>query len=181
MKKNDFKNDFRCKVIQKLELESKKITTKSKDKKISNEIYRIIKKYDFKTIMLYIPIKLEVDINGLILKLRREKKLILVPFMEGKSFRLVQYRLPLHKKKFGIKEPKNSYKFRAKNIDLAIVPIVGTDITLRRVGFGKGMYDRFFEKQKKHINYTLFITRKLFISEHTITDSHDISADMIII
>ncbi|CUV65353.1 5-formyltetrahydrofolate cyclo-ligase (fragment 2) [Sulfurovum sp. enrichment culture clone C5] len=101
--------------------------------------------------------------------------------MEGKSFRLVQYRLPLHKKKFGIKEPKNSYKFRTKNIDLAIVPIVGTDITLRRVGFGKGMYDRFFEKQKKHINYTLFITRKLFISEHNITDSHDISADMIII
>ncbi len=181
MKKNDFKNDFRCKAIQKLELESKKITTKSKDKKISNEIYKIIKKYDFKTIMLYIPLKLEVDINSLILKLRREKKLILVPFMEGKSFRLVQYRLPLYKKKFGIKEPKNSYKFRTKNIDLAIVPIVGTDITLRRVGFGKGMYDRFFEKQKKHINYTLFITRKLFISEHNITDSHDISADMIII
>ncbi|CUV65352.1 5-formyltetrahydrofolate cyclo-ligase (fragment) [Sulfurovum sp. enrichment culture clone C5] len=74
MKKNDFKNDFRCKAIQKLELESKKITIKSKDKKISNEIYKIIKKYDFKTIMLYIPLKLEVDINDLILKLRREKK-----------------------------------------------------------------------------------------------------------
>lgn len=181
MTKNDLKSNFRCKTIQKLELESKKIGARTKDKKIANEVYDIIKKNNFRTIMIYIPIKLEVNINPLILKLRREKRVILVPFMEGKSFRLVQYRLPLNKKKFGIKEPKNSYKFRKKNIDLAIVPIVGTDMTLRRVGFGKGMFDRFFEKEKKHINYTLFITRKLFISEDHITDNHDISADMIII
>ncbi len=180
MTKNDFKNRFRCETIQKLQLESKKINTITKDKKISDQIYKLAKKDKFKTIMVYIPLKLEVDINTLISKLRREGKTILVPFMEGKSFRLVQYRLPLNKKKFGIKEPKNSYKFRKKNIDLAIVPIVGTDNTLRRVGFGKGMYDRFFEKEKKYINYTLFIARKLFISKHYITDNHDISADMII-
>jgi 5-formyltetrahydrofolate cyclo-ligase len=180
MTKNDFKNNFRCETILKLQKESNKINTIVKDKKISDHIYRLIKKHDFKTIMIYIPLKSEVNINALTLKLRQEGKMILVPFMEGKSFRLVQYRLPLNKKKFGIKEPKNSHKFIKKNIDLAVVPIVGTDRTLRRVGFGKGMYDRFFEKEKKYINYTLFVTRKLFISKHYITDNHDISADMIL-
>lgn len=181
MTKNDFKNNFRCETIQKLQLESKKINTRAKDKRISHKIYKLVKVNNFKTIMFYIPLNIEVDINALILKLRKEGKIIFVPFMEGKSFRLVKYRLPLIKKRFGIKEPKNSLAFRKKNIDLAVVPIVGTDTTFRRVGFGKGMYDRFFEKEKKYIKYTLFVTRKLFISKKNITDDHDISPDMIII
>jgi 5-formyltetrahydrofolate cyclo-ligase len=101
--------------------------------------------------------------------------------MEGKSFRLVKYRLPLEKKRFGIKEPKDSKQYRKKNIDLAIVPIVGLDITLRRVGFGKGMYDRFFEKEIKNIDKTVFVARKLCYSHEIITNDHDIKADIIII
>ena len=100
--------------------------------------------------------------------------------MEGKSFRLVKYRLPLEKKEFGIKEPKDSRQYRKKSIDLAIVPIVGLDVTLRRVGFGKGMYDRFFEKEIKNIDKTVFVARELCYSQEVITDDHDVKADIII-
>ncbi|MBN2825833.1 MAG: 5-formyltetrahydrofolate cyclo-ligase, partial [Campylobacterales bacterium] len=132
-----------------------------------------------KSIMLYIPLSIEVDTLPLIGILRKEKRTVYVPFMEGKSFRLVKYRLPLEVKKFGIKEPKFS-KTYIKKIDVAIVPIVATDSTLRRVGFGKGMYDRFFEKNRKKIKKTIFVARTLCYSKEIITQKHDIKANTLL-
>jgi len=131
--------------------------------------------------MLYIPLGMEVNLNPLIKRLRREKRLLYVPFMEGKSFRLVKYRYPLETKRFGIKEPKSSKQYRIKQIDIAIVPIVGMDAAQRRVGFGKGMYDRFFEKEIKNIKKTVFVARELCYSQKKITDHYDIKADMVIV
>ena len=104
-----------------------------------------------------------------------------MPFMEGKSFSLVKYRYPLEKKRFGIKEPKNSKQYRIKRLDIAIVPIVGMDVTQRRVGFGKGMYDRFFEKEIKNINKIVFVARDLCYCKENITDHYDIRADSIVV
>jgi 5-formyltetrahydrofolate cyclo-ligase len=131
-------------------------------------------------ILLYIPLKIEVDIKPLIRRLRREKRLLLVPFMEGESFSLVKYRMPLERKQYGIREPKNSKLYRRREIDLAIVPIVGTDSTLRRVGFGKGMYDRFFEQERKNIKKTVFVSRVLCFSDQVVTDRRDVKGDVII-
>jgi 5-formyltetrahydrofolate cyclo-ligase len=57
---------------------------------------------------------------------------------------------------------------------------VGLDVTQRRVGFGKGMYDRFFEKESKNIKKTVFLARELCYSKEMITDDFDVTADMII-
>jgi len=151
-----------------------------KDKRVVSDLYTYIQKTQAKCIMLYIPLKSEVNLYPLIARLRREKKEVYVPFMEGKSFRLVKYRLPLHKKQFGIKEPNDSNQYRKKRIDIAIVPMVGVDVTLRRVGFGKGMYDRFFEKEVKNINKIIFVARELCYSKKVITDHYDVQANMII-
>ena len=151
-----------------------------KDKKILHVMYRYIVESNVKHVMLYLPLKTEVNLYPLIQRLRKEKKVLYVPFMEGASFRLVKYRLPLKKKQFGIKEPNDSKQYRVKNIDLAIVPIVGTDVTHRRVGFGKGMYDRFYEKQNKNIKQTVFVARELCYSKEVVTDHYDVKADMII-
>ena len=150
-----------------------------KDKKVLDDLYRYIISVKAENIMLYLPLKMEVNIYPLIIKLRKEKKNLYVPFMEGASFRLVKYRLPLRKKRFGIKEPLDSKQYRIKQIDLAIVPIVGVDVTHRRVGFGKGMYDRFFEKNKKNINKTVFVARELCYAKEIVTDHYDVKADMI--
>ena len=151
-----------------------------KDKKILHVLYKYIEESNAKNVMLYIPLKQEVNLYPLIKRLRKEKKVLYVPFMEGTSFRLVKYRLPLKKKQFGIKEPNDSKQYRIKNIDIAIVPIVGVDVTRRRVGFGKGMYDRFYEKQNKNIKKTVFVARELCYSKEIITDEYDVKADMII-
>jgi len=152
---------------------NRNVNTYKLDKDLNNMLYMLIKKKKLKKIMLYIPLKIEVNIASLILKLRRENKMLLVPFMEGESFSLVKYRLPLSKKQFGVKEPKNTNKYKHK-IDLAIVPIIGTDETLRRVGFGKGFYDRFFEKNHKRIYKILFVGREYCVSSKIITDDYDV-------
>ncbi len=150
------------------------------DKWIISQLYSEITRLNATQIMLYLPLQNEVNTFALINKLRQEKRSVYVPFMEGTSFRLVQYRLPLETKKFGIKEPKYSNQYKKKEIDIAIVPIVGLDITLRRIGFGKGMYDRFFEKKGNFIKKTVFIARELCYTTKKITDDYDIGATLIL-
>jgi len=152
-----------------------------KDKRVLEALYRLIVKENARTIMLYLPLKTEVNLYPLIQKLRREKRRLYVPFMEGASFRLVKYRYPLKRKRFGLKEPNDSKQYRDKKIDLAVVPVVGVDVTLRRVGFGKGMYDRFFEKEIKNIKKVVFVARTFCYTSERVTDRYDVSADMIIV
>jgi len=151
-----------------------------KDKYIIEVLYNYISSSQAQNIMLYLPLGMEVNLYPLISRLRKEKKNLYVPFMEGASFRLVKYRLPLYTKQFGIKEPNDSKQYRLKEIDMAIVPMVGVDVTHRRVGFGKGMYDRFFEKNKKNIKQVVFVARELCYAKEVVTDHYDVKADMIV-
>lgn len=173
------KENFRRQCIKRLK-KANNIVKYAKDKYLNRRLYTLIQEKRVSSIMLYVPLEMEVNISPLIKVLRKEKKRLYVPFMEGDSFSLVRYRLPLYKKKFGIKEPKYSKQYRKREIDLAIVPIVGVDSTLRRVGFGKGMYDRFFEKEYKCIQNIVFISRELCYSKEIVTDNYDINADCII-
>jgi 5-formyltetrahydrofolate cyclo-ligase len=144
-------------------------------------LYRYIKSEKADSVMVYLPLKTEVNLYPLIRRLRREGRKLYVPFMEGKSFRLVKYRYPLRIKRFGIKEPLNSKQYRNKQIDIAVVPIVGMDASYRRVGFGKGMYDRFFEKETENIKKVVFVARELCFSKEIVTDRYDIKADIVIV
>jgi len=162
------KNEFR-----KICLQNTKVNRYLLSKKIGLEIYKLAKNH--KKILLFIPLKNEPDIRWVINKLRREKKEIYVPFMEDLSFKMVKYTLPLKTKKFSILEPLNKNKTLAK-IDLAIVPIVGMDLSFKRVGFGKGMYDRFFA----NLSYKpkiVFVQLIPCISKEKVTDDFDIKAD----
>jgi len=179
MTKEQSKSQFRSSCLKRLKKASGK-NAYIKDKQILEALYTMIKQENAQNIMLYLPLKMEVNLYPLIRKLRQQKRTLYVPFMEGASFRLVKYRLPLSKKQFGIKEPKDSKQTKRKQIDIAIVPIVGVDATHRRVGFGKGMYDRFFEKNSKNIKKVVFVARELCYAQEVVTDHYDVKADSII-
>ncbi|MCF6173682.1 MAG: 5-formyltetrahydrofolate cyclo-ligase [Campylobacteraceae bacterium] len=172
------KNDFRIECKKKL----KKATTQNKIKKdtLANQsILDYIDEIKAKNILLYLPLKIEVDIWKILLKLRKKEGFtVFVPFMEGVSFKMVKFRLPLFRKRFDLLEPKNS-NARGKKIDLAIVPVLGVDGTFKRVGFGKGMYDRFFESlgYKPKIAFVELV--ECFTSSH-VGEMHDIQADIYI-
>ena len=177
MDKNEAKNIFRKRALN--SLKRKRINNYKKDKILINKLLKEIKNNKCKDIMLFIPLKTEPNIIPLIKLLRERGYNLFVPFIEGKSFKLVPYRLPIKTKKFKIKEPNNSYK-KVKKIDLSIVPLLGIDKSFKRVGFGKGMYDRFYERFNKNIYKTIFLQRDIYYIDRVVTNAYDISADSII-
>jgi 5-formyltetrahydrofolate cyclo-ligase len=165
----------------------KKCLNKIKNSSQHNKLYKSyllekklqyeLKNIKYKSILFYYPLKSEIDIRKTLQKLRK-KNTIYVPFMEEESFKMVPFRLPLKKKRFGIFEAGNTNK-KINKIDIAIVPTIGVDGSLQRIGFGKGMYDRFFAKLKKK-PYTIFIQEKFCYTKELICDEYDISCDLLL-
>jgi len=175
--KESHKSDFRKSCIKKLEFVSH-FSKFYKDKKTVKKLKKFIDINKSKNILLYLPMQSEVNVLPLINNLRKEQKNVFVPFMVDDSFKIVKYRLPLKKRKFGLREPNNSFCLN-KKIDLAIVPVIGIDKECKRIGFGRGMYDRFFYR----LNYkptVVFTQLTLCKSNKTLSNKYDIQADYII-
>jgi len=167
---------FRQKCLQKLQ-NAGTHNSKYKDYSLNKELQRRLRGLINKKILFFYPLKNEVDLRKTMLHIRKKNEVYL-PFMEGESFKMVTYRLPLVKKRFGIYEAGNTLKNNNK-IDIAIVPIIGVDGNLQRIGFGKGMYDRFFEKLKKK-PYIIFIQRELCYTKEQVCDDYDITCDLLL-
>ncbi len=171
------KNLFRKKCLKILRKSSKNPNKIYKDKIVSQKVKQIIDNFQVKNILFYLPLELEVNLVNL-LKHYRKNKNIFLPFIEEKSFKMVKYRLPLRKNCFNILEPKNSF-LKIKKIDIMIVPVIGVDGNFKRVGFGKGMYDRFFQTLKNK-PIVIFVQRQKCYTKEILTDWYDISCDFYI-
>lgn len=78
---------------------------------------------------------------------------------------------------YRIREPKGNKVCAKEDIDVIVVPLVGYDEELHRIGHGKGYYDRYLQDMqalKIGVGYEI---QKL---ERIETDEHDVSLDMII-
>jgi len=170
------KTIFRQNCIQKLRY----ISSHSKiyrDAIVNKKLQHELKNIKNKKILFYIPMLSESNITKTVNMLRKKCD-IFTPFMFDESFKMVPFRLPLKKKKFGIYEAGNTLR-DIKKIDIAIVPVVGVDGNLQRIGFGKGMYDRFFAKLKKK-PYIIFIQSELCYTKELVCDDYDITCDLLI-
>ncbi len=161
----------------------KKLKKTASCKRIKNNflvlknVQAVLKHLKFKTILLYLPLSHEVDFSKVFPKFRRKFNL-LVPFMQGVSFKVVKYRLPIFRKNFSIYEPRDSLlNFSA--LDVMIVPVIGVDGAYKRVGFGKGMYDRYFESLKTK-PLVIFVQLDDCCTKVVVSKSHDIQADIYI-
>ncbi|RDU73001.1 5-formyltetrahydrofolate cyclo-ligase [Helicobacter anseris] len=143
---------------------------------INNALFDLFKDLKCKNILLYCPLDLEVNIFPLIFKLKAKGYKIFVPKITGISFDVVEFSLPLIKNKYGILECNNALKI--PKIDAMLVPILGIDRTFRRIGFGKGMYDRFFASLKAKPKI-IFITKNLYFSQEILTQNYDIKGDFL--
>jgi len=170
------KSKFRENCLEKLR-NSQRHNKLYKDYQLNKKLLRLLESKKTKSILFYYPLPNEADIRKSLQKMRKKHKVFL-PFMQGKSFKMVPFRLPLEKKKFGIFEAGNTLR-NIRKIDTVIVPIVGVDGKMQRVGFGKGMYDRFFEKLQKR-PYTIFIQSELCYTKENVCDDYDIIGDVVI-
>ena len=128
-------------------------------------------------ILLYVPLPTEVNLIHLIQTLRKQKKYqVFVPKLEKTSFNMVKYRFPLVKNHWCIYEPKTFNIYKNIIIDIAIVPVLGVDKNMKRIGFGKGMYDRFYSTLKVR-PYSIFTSRMRNIATQSLCQWYDIQAD----
>jgi len=144
---------------------------------VNNALLDLLKSKKRQKILFYYPLGTEINLTKVLNQIRRKND-IYIPFMVEQSFKMVPFRLPLKRKKFGIYEAGNTNR-NIRKIDIAIVPIVGVDGNLQRIGFGKGMYDRFFEKLKKR-PYIIFTQLEFCYTKKFICDDYDIAGDILL-
>ena len=108
-----------------------------------------IDKFNFKSIGGYYPSNYEIDDLDILDLLEKKNFKISLPIIK-KENQMNFYRWsrndPLKINKFGIPEPVSSKIFYP---DILLVPLVAYDVSLNRLGYGGGYYDRYIEKIEK--------------------------------
>lgn len=86
---------------------------------------------------------------------------------------------PLVKSRYGIPEPAGGIPVEPRTLDLVFVPLLAFDLTGHRVGYGKGMYDRFLKQCRPDVRT---IGLSLFEPVDVIMDAdiHDIPLQTVI-
>ncbi|MDA3079061.1 MULTISPECIES: 5-formyltetrahydrofolate cyclo-ligase [unclassified Campylobacter] len=151
-----------------------KFSAKCKHYGIISNIIKLIKITNSKKVLIFMPLSYEPNLQILRQKLSHKIEFF-VPFMLDVSFKMVKFKRPFVKSKFGVKETLNQNEFKGK-IDLAVVPVIGVDGNMARIGHGKGFYDMFFSA----LNYKpiiVFVSIKDNFTNSIISQKHDIIGD----
>ena len=101
-----------------------------------------------KTILFYAPLPNELNIWPLVADALDAKKIVVLPQFNPRTNHYIGCQIThlendLAPGQFGIREPKSHCsEILLNRLDLALVPGVGFDLMGRRLGRGKGFYDR---------------------------------------
>lgn len=115
---------------------------------ITFRLQELLKPYQ--TILAYVAKDPEVESMVIINCLLEEGKTVIVPIIEKETHTLrLSYLTSMDQLEpgtFQVPEPLSREKpAPASSVDAALVPMVGFDRAGRRLGYGAGYYDRFFE------------------------------------
>jgi len=119
---------------------------------ICSQIRKLPVFQEAETIMLYLPIRKEVDTMPLIRELWAAGKKVVIPVCQQEDISLIPGQIrsmdDLAPGTWGILEPKASclMPVPAEEIDLVLVPGVAFDPQGNRLGYGAGYYDRFLPR-----------------------------------
>lgn len=132
-----------------------------------------------KTVGAYHAFGSEVRTDLIIEQARSLGKKVALPSVEGEN--LAFYELSsgkyLVKGRFGIMEPLPYNP--VDNIDLLVVPGVAFDRQGYRLGYGKGYYDRYLEKNKKIISFSIGLAYSFQLLNSITRGEHDMRLDAI--
>ena len=127
------------------------------------------------TIMLYMPIRNEVDTGKIISKGFADGKKLVFPVTDRESGIITPYfadgKTEFKKGAFSVPEPSLREKMRLEEIDVVLVPGIGFDYFGNRIGFGKGCYDMLLCKcnaLKIGVCYEFQLLEKIPYDEHDI-------------
>lgn len=98
-----------------------------------------------RVIGLYAPIHNEVDTTEVFAKALASAKKVLYPAVRGEKLEFRRILAPgmLQKGTFGILEPEASCELHdPSDADFIVIPGIAFDVTGKRIGYGKGYYDK---------------------------------------
>ncbi|MDD5456581.1 MAG: 5-formyltetrahydrofolate cyclo-ligase [Candidatus Margulisbacteria bacterium] len=151
-----------------------------KSSEVHKHLFKVLKRVDYQTIMLYCSVKNEVDTGPLLQHYWQGGKTVLLPALQDREMIVVSCSSaePLIPGPYGIRQPVCKANNRHNQpIDVIIIPCVACDKQKNRLGFGKGYYDRFLQDQSA-LKIGLCYDFQLF--EKIPADKHDIRLDFVI-
>jgi len=102
-----------------------------------------------KTVMLYMPLGNETDTLNILSNAHFDKKTVVVPVTDSETFEITAHEITedteFKKGVFSLCEPKEKKPFDSSKIDVVLVPGVSFSRGGKRIGFGKGCYDKFLK------------------------------------
>ena len=137
-----------------------------------------------KTIMAYIPLPDELDIEPMLRSAWQDGKTVAMPRIIWEKHELkpiVTHNLDsdLIAGRHGLREPAGTEEIALGDIDLLIVPAVGFDRRGHRMGRGGGFYDRFLARPRLRAK-TVGITFDQQVLEELPVLSHDQRVQMVV-
>lgn len=133
-----------------------------------------------KVLALYAPIHHEVETDAVAMAALASGKTLLYPAVVGADleFRTVCGLERLVPGKFGILEPQGDPVDPA-DADLIVVPGVAFDLCGRRIGYGKGYYDRSLHRLERSGRLAAFCYDFQLVQEIA-GEPHDVTMDLIV-
>lgn len=153
-----------------------------RSREIISKLVKLKEYADAKTVLAYVSMDEEVSTRELIPKAISEGKCVVVPAVshDGKSMTLHEIKSleELEPGYRGINEPKDRRTcFECGRLDLAVVPGLAFDKGGNRLGRGKGMFDRLFERAKCP---KVALAFDIQILDSVPVEKHDSPVDMIV-
>jgi 5-formyltetrahydrofolate cyclo-ligase len=146
------KQKIRNTILMKLKTQKEENRNK-KSSQIKNKLFRsrVFKKA--KTVMFYMSFGGEVDTVDMIKAAQKLGKIVVVPVCGGNRMMspcVLKDKGSFLRGPYGIREPALKKPVNLKSLDLVLVPGLAFDKKGRRLGRGKGYYDRFLSKISRH-------------------------------
>lgn len=127
-------------------------------------------------VMIFYPLKHEVDLRGLL----KDDKNFYLPIVQGETLRACPYKIgdELITSKFKTSEPTTK-PINTSILDIIFVPALMVDNNFYRLGYGGGFYDRFLLQIDTEVTKIVTIPN-LLITEKLPFESFDAKIDIII-
>ena len=155
---------------------------KNLDEKIRNVFFETKEYQKAEIIFIYVSIGEEFNTIEIIKRVLSDGKRICVPKVLGKTkMEAIEIKSLDDLKEFGfygILEPSIDGTILSEKADLSIVPGLAFDKEGKRLGYGGGYYDRFFEKYRNSFKISLCYAYQLVTDVYHMP--YDVSIDMII-
>lgn len=134
-----------------------------------------------RTVMLYHALPDEVDTQSILQGFYRQKQLLL-PVIDGDTMFPVCYTGEdnLRSGTYDISEPQGAPFTHLSSIDLVIAPGMAFDAAGRRLGRGKGYYDRFLSQPLLSNAYKIGVCFPFQLLQEVPVDAHDICMDEVL-